>query len=141
MINRIIGTFFFVDLLIALFIAIYWSTNNIDFHTIKLGEDFMSFIYKTSAQLDDYKFVIPNIPKIDMITPVDNMENANWWDNVLNFFVNFANGFFTFINGVTSVINFVINVVNYIIQLVQFIALLLGNFFNMIGNLQTQPAA
>lgn len=140
MVNKILTSLFFVELIIALSIAVYWTNNNIEFHTIKIGGEFLSFLNTTSSQLNNNRFEIPNIPNIPNIEFMDTNDNANWWEGILNFFVNFANGFFMFLNGVINILNFLITIVNYVIQLAQFIVLLIGNLFNMIGKLQSQPA-
>ena len=130
MINKILVSFFFTELLIALGIALYWNSYGIAYHQVSIGPSFLSFMNTCSYELNQFKLEIPSIPDIPKIDSLQ-MEDTNWWNAVLNFFVAFANGFFTFLNGVVLILNFLIVVINTIIQLLQFVFILVKNLITM----------
>lgn len=125
MVNKVIGSLFFIELIVALSIAVYWSSNNIPAHTITLSNDVLGFLKQCSRELNEFRLEIPSIPKIDYFETDDN------WLLILNAFIGF-------VNGISGVINFVIMIINFLVQLLQFLFILIKNLFALIDNLKVQ---
>jgi len=139
MINKIVVSFFFFDLVVATLISLYWVANNIDYHQITIGPEFLSFVRSCSQELNGFKIEIPDIPDIPKIEYMT-QENAQWYELVLNFLVNVVNGLVTFLNGVVNLLNFVVTIVNVIIQVLEFLFILIKNLFTMTDALKVQNA-
>ena len=135
MINKIIASFFFVELLVALTIGVYWSMNNIPVHTIELGSPFLSYVNSCSIQLNEWNHIsIPDIPSI----PMDLFNNANAEGNfILDWFISFVNGFFTFINGLIVILNVLILAINTIFDVLKFLFIFLKNLETLVSQLET----
>lgn len=113
-----------VDLFIAIGVSLYWVTNGIETHQISLGAPFMSFMRSCSIDLQDIKFEIPQIPKIDLF------EVDNGWLLILNAFI-------AVVNGLSGLINFIIMIVNTIIELLEFIFIVIRNLIDFKDTLAT----
>lgn len=137
MINKIVVSFFFFDLVVAMLISLYWVANDISYHQITIGPEFLSFLRMCSSELNGFKIEIPDIPSIPKIEYMT-QENAQWYELVLNFLVNIFNGLITFLNGVVNILNFVVTIINVIIQVLEFLFILIKNIFNMTDALKVQ---
>lgn len=135
MINKIVGSYLFIALLFALALKLM----NVD--SQMFGDHLRVLIATSSMQLEDVNFVIPSIPHIPNDLEMLPLQNVEWWQAVLNFFVNFANVFITFLNGIVDVINFVIQVINFMIKLIEFVVIIIRNFFTMRDNIVSSQLA
>lgn len=125
MINRIIVSFFFAELLLAVGISLVWFAGGVEPHQIQLGTPFISFMNSCNRDLNSFKIAIPNIPSIPSLDAI--REINNFWDVIVNLLVNIANAFFTFLNGVIKLLNFLIQIINVVIELLEFIFIILKN--------------
>lgn len=124
MINKILVSYLFVSLLLAMSLALLGVDN------IQLGSYLQSFIVNTSREMATYRLEIPEIPTIEVIDFLP-LQDVDFWQAVLNFLINFGNVIVRFINGVIQILNFIVMILNFLIQALEFIFLLIKNFFIM----------
>lgn len=129
MVNKIICSFFFIELIVALLIGVYWSANDIPIHQVTLSTEFLAFMKNCSNELNQFKLEIPQIPSIEYFNTDDNT-----WYLILNAFIGF-------VNGISGIINFLVMIINYLLELISFIFIMVKNLFALIDNVQSQPVS
>lgn len=113
---------FFAVIFLCLIVAIPLYIAGV--RQVEVGGPFMAFLRTCNNELNQFKFAIPDIPKIP--TP---MEEGFWWD-VLKVLISIA-------NFIGSIGNVAIMITNTIIQLVQFIYIMIRNVIALKDNLES----
>ena len=105
--------------LVSLLIALPLAFMGIKY--IKPGAPFLAFINGVVADLETWKFEIPDIPKIPYI------DNPNFFEGILN-------ALYFIINVITRIGNFAIALSNVFIYVIQFIVALIKHIINLVKN-------